>query len=314
MTRTDKTLPFLCLKPWAEQQLGHPLHSHPLSREHDGAVSTAAAIITDIPWINAEYYPNPWGLAWQQHLTAEVALGWGHLQLKLFFKNISKKPEAHLKSVNKGERWFHLLSSQSIAFFPTVGNATWNMFRQASIYTVTRSCKTNHTSSGCQQKATPEKTQNICLPSKEKSAFSQLQRIENKFYHQTWSCAKSEAARRKLWHEKSFGELWVTGKPLSWDCFGAGGKGRWQEIVKNPLYSGKCVFPSAFCGVPSKISQCTGSHTLLGRAPAKAAASTPTSHSTLKAPCASPLGVSSPEITWSDVNAAFCLLTLAGNT
>ncbi|KAM9370799.1 coiled-coil domain-containing protein 187 [Phaethornis superciliosus] len=31
-----------------------------------------------------------------------------------------------------------------------------------------------------------------------------LQQIENKFYHQTWSCAKSEAARRKLWHEKSF--------------------------------------------------------------------------------------------------------------
>ncbi|KAM6399899.1 LOW QUALITY PROTEIN: coiled-coil domain-containing protein 187 [Rhynochetos jubatus] len=31
-----------------------------------------------------------------------------------------------------------------------------------------------------------------------------LQRIENKFYHQMWSCAKSQAARRKLWHEKSF--------------------------------------------------------------------------------------------------------------
>ncbi|KAM6110356.1 LOW QUALITY PROTEIN: coiled-coil domain-containing protein 187 [Pterocles gutturalis] len=31
-----------------------------------------------------------------------------------------------------------------------------------------------------------------------------LQRIENKFYQQTWSCAKSQAARRKLWHEKSF--------------------------------------------------------------------------------------------------------------
>ncbi|XP_057236847.1 uncharacterized protein LOC130582259 [Malurus melanocephalus] len=31
-----------------------------------------------------------------------------------------------------------------------------------------------------------------------------LQRIENKFYHQTWSCAKSQAARRKLWHKKSF--------------------------------------------------------------------------------------------------------------
>lgn len=34
--------------------------------------------------------------------------------------------------------------------------------------------------------------------------FQKLQRIENKFYHQTWSCAKSQAARRKLWHEKSF--------------------------------------------------------------------------------------------------------------
>ncbi|XP_064324564.1 centrosome-associated protein 350-like isoform X2 [Phalacrocorax carbo] len=31
-----------------------------------------------------------------------------------------------------------------------------------------------------------------------------LQRIENKFYHQTWSCAKSQTARRKPWHEKSF--------------------------------------------------------------------------------------------------------------
>ncbi|XP_053940538.1 uncharacterized protein LOC128854126 [Cuculus canorus] len=31
-----------------------------------------------------------------------------------------------------------------------------------------------------------------------------LQRIENKFYHQTWSCAKSQAARRKLWCEKGF--------------------------------------------------------------------------------------------------------------
>ncbi|XP_048181884.1 coiled-coil domain-containing protein 187 isoform X3 [Corvus hawaiiensis] len=78
------------------------------------------------------------------------------------------------------------------------------MLRQASIYTVTRSCKINQRSSGCQQKTTPEINQNICLPSKEKSAFSQLQRIENKFYHQTWSCAKSQAARRKLWHEKSF--------------------------------------------------------------------------------------------------------------
>nr|XP_021135683.1 centrosome-associated protein 350-like isoform X6 [Columba livia] len=31
-----------------------------------------------------------------------------------------------------------------------------------------------------------------------------LQRIENKCYHQTWSCAKSQAARRKLWQGKSF--------------------------------------------------------------------------------------------------------------
>ncbi|XP_074968196.1 uncharacterized protein LOC142065683 isoform X4 [Phalacrocorax aristotelis] len=31
-----------------------------------------------------------------------------------------------------------------------------------------------------------------------------LQRIENKFYHQTWSCAKSQTGRRKPWHEKSF--------------------------------------------------------------------------------------------------------------
>nr|XP_013801139.1 PREDICTED: centrosome-associated protein 350-like [Apteryx mantelli mantelli] len=31
-----------------------------------------------------------------------------------------------------------------------------------------------------------------------------LQRIENKFDHQMWSCAKSQAARRELWHEESF--------------------------------------------------------------------------------------------------------------
>ncbi|XP_074968192.1 uncharacterized protein LOC142065683 isoform X1 [Phalacrocorax aristotelis] len=34
-----------------------------------------------------------------------------------------------------------------------------------------------------------------------------LQRIENKFYHQTWSCAKSQTGRRKPWHEKSFAGL-----------------------------------------------------------------------------------------------------------
>ncbi|KAM4647190.1 LOW QUALITY PROTEIN: coiled-coil domain-containing protein 187 [Amazona ochrocephala] len=31
-----------------------------------------------------------------------------------------------------------------------------------------------------------------------------LRKIEHKFYHQTWRCAKSQAARRKLWHEESF--------------------------------------------------------------------------------------------------------------
>ncbi|KAM9522134.1 coiled-coil domain-containing protein 187 [Guaruba guarouba] len=31
-----------------------------------------------------------------------------------------------------------------------------------------------------------------------------LQKIENKFYPQTWRCAKSQAARRKLWHGESF--------------------------------------------------------------------------------------------------------------
>ncbi|XP_068011971.1 coiled-coil domain-containing protein 187 isoform X3 [Melanerpes formicivorus] len=37
-----------------------------------------------------------------------------------------------------------------------------------------------------------------------RKAQAVLQRIENKFDHQTRSCAKSQAARRKLWHEKSF--------------------------------------------------------------------------------------------------------------
>lgn len=165
------------------------------------------------------------------------------------------------------------------------------------------------------KKATPEKkTQNICLLSKEKSAFSQLQRIENKFYHQTWSCAKSQAARRKLWHEKSFGEFWLTGKPLRWACFVAGGKGRWQEIVKTPFFVEASVYFHQLSVVfPAKYNSAQEVTPCWGRAQAKAAASTPTSSSTVKAPCASPLGVSSLEIHWSDVNEAFCLLTLAGD-
>lgn len=71
---------------------GSSLSYHPLSGERDGVVSTAAAIITDIPWVNAEYFPNPRVVAciakaWQQHPTAGAALGWGHFQLKLFLKH-----------------------------------------------------------------------------------------------------------------------------------------------------------------------------------------------------------------------------------
>lgn len=121
------------------------------------------------------------------------------------------------------------------------------MLRHASIYRVTRSCKINQRGSVCQQKATMKK--NICLPSKEKSAFSQLQRIENKLYHQTWSRAKLQTARRKLWCEKSFGEFWVPGKLLRLGgCFSAAGMGRGQEMVEGSLYwKKKCVFSSAVC-------------------------------------------------------------------
>lgn len=120
------------------------------------------------------------------------------------------------------------------------------MLRHASIYRVARSCRINQRSSVCQQKATMKK--NICLPSKEKSAFSQLQRIENKLYHQTWSRAKLQTARRKLWCEKSFGEFWVPGKLLRlggcfsawWDGKGTGDGGRLSLLKKK-----KCVFSSA---------------------------------------------------------------------
>lgn len=125
------------------------------------------------------------------------------------------------------------------------------MLRHASIYRVTRSCKINQRSSVCQQKATMKK--NICLPSKEKSAFSQLQRIENKLYHQTWSRAKLQTARRKLWCEKSFGEFWVPGKLLRLGgCFSAAGMGRGPEMVEGSLYWKKkvCIFLSCLLLFP----------------------------------------------------------------
>lgn len=88
---------------------GLSLSYHPLCREHDGVVSTAAAIITHIPWINAGYYPNPRGVActakaWQQYPTAQVALGWGHLHLKLFLKTSVKIWGTHTWTVQIKER------------------------------------------------------------------------------------------------------------------------------------------------------------------------------------------------------------------
>lgn len=64
-----------------------------------------------------------------------------------------------MQRVKNGERLFHLLSSQALAFFPTVGNTTWNMLRHASVYRVARSCKINQRNSACQQR----------LPKKEKN-------------------------------------------------------------------------------------------------------------------------------------------------
>lgn len=163
------------------------------------------------------------------------------------------------------------------------------MLRHASIYRVARSCRINQRSSVCQQKATMKK--NICLPSKEKSAFSQLQRIENKLYHQTWSRAKLQTARRKLWCEKSFGEFWVPGKLLRlggcfsawWDGKGTGDGGRLSLLEKKK----SVYFPQLSIAVP-RISHCPRSPALLERAQAKDAAPTPSSCSKGKAVCALP--------------------------
>lgn len=161
------------------------------------------------------------------------------------------------------------------------------MLRHASIYRVTRSCKINQRSSVCQQKATMKK--NICLPSKEKSAFSQLQRIENKLYHQTWSRAKLQTARRKLWCEKSFGEFWVPGKLLRLGgCFSAAGMGRGPEMVEGSLYRKKKVYFPQLSVAVHRISHCPRSPALLERARAKDAAPTPSSCSKGKAACALP--------------------------
>lgn len=131
----------------------------------------------------------------------------------------------YIQSVNNGERWFHLLSSQSIAFFPTVGNSTWNMLRHASIYRVTRSCKINQRSSVCQQKATTEKKhmspfkRKICLFTATKDWKQILS--SNMELCQITGSQKKALAWKKLWWVLSYWETAEMG-----DCFGAGGKGR----------------------------------------------------------------------------------------
>lgn len=110
---------------------------------------------------------------------------------------------------------------------------------------------------------------------------------------------KKALAQKELW--------WV------WSCWETAEMGRlwcWREgkmtgDSETPSFLRQvCLFISFLC-VPSKVSQCTGSHILLGRAQAKAAASTPTSYSTVKAPCASPLRVPSLEINWCKCSILF---------
>lgn len=127
-----------------------------------------------------------------------------------------------MDSANKGERWFHLLSSQSIAFFPTVGNTTWNMLRQASVYTVTRSCKINQRSSGCQQKATPEKNPKHMSPFKRKICFFTATKdwkqilSSNVELCQIPGSQKKALARKELWWVLSYWETAEMGLLWCW--------------------------------------------------------------------------------------------------
>lgn len=181
------------------------------------------------------------------------------------------------------------------------------MLRHASIYRVARSCRINQRSSVCQQKATMKK--NICLPSKEKSAFSQLQRIENKLYHQTWSRAKLQTARRKLWCEKSFGEFWVPGKLLRLGgCFSAwwDGKGTRDGGRLSLLKKKVCIFLSCLLLFPEF-------HTARGVLPCWRELRQKMQHQRPAAAAKEKLfvlylgGFFFPINNWCDVNAASCL-------
>lgn len=109
---------------------------------------------------------------------------------------------------------------------------------------------------------------------------------------------KKALARKELWWVLSYWETAEMGLLWCWR------EGKVTGDSENPsLLRQVCIFISFLC-VPSKISQCTGSHTLLGRAQAKAAASTPTAPAQ-KSPCASPLRVPSLEINWCNCNVLF---------
>lgn len=191
-----------------------------------------------------------------------------------------------MQSVNNGERWFHLLSSQSTAFFPTVGNTTWNMLRHASIYRVTRSCKINQRNSVCQQKATTEKKhmspfkRKICLFTATKDWKQILS--SNVELCQIAGSQKKALAWKKLWWVLSSWETAETGG-LLW-CWREGKVTRGSERLSLLMKINQLS-----TNVPRSISQCTRSHTLLETAQAKDAALILSSYRKVKATCACPL-------------------------
>ena len=187
------------------------------------------------------------------------------------------------------------------------------MLRHASIYRVTRSCKINQRSSVCQQKATTEKKHmspfkiKICLFTATKD-WKQIS-SSNVELRQVTGSQKKALAWKKLWWVLSYWETAEAG-----NCFGAGGKGRWQKIVKGTLYWSTCVFSSAVYWCSQKNFTMHKDSHLAGETSGKRRHINTHKLQHSK----SHLGLTSevffPRDNWSDVNTQFCLFTFAGNT
>lgn len=190
-----------------------------------------------------------------------------------------------MQSVNNGERLFHLLSSRWIAFFPTVGNTTWNMLRHASIYRVPRNCKINQRSSVCQQRDHRNKTY-VSLQKKNLS-FHSYKRLKTNFLIRHGDVpnprqpGESFGVKKALVSPELLENCWDRGTALMLEEK-EGGKRQWRPIFTE----GRVYFPH-LSSTPRGISQCMRDP-FAGKSSGKDAALIPTSYSKAKATCACP--------------------------